>query len=68
VRVRRETGEVMLDLRRGGDNAARTLVRSGDQILVERQRAVFREIVTPVLTVLGAAAAIVTAVLNSRDD
>lgn len=65
VRVIRQGQAVVFDLRRPGASGGRTVVRSGDQILVDRDRAVFREIVTPVLTIIGATAAVVNVFVNS---
>lgn len=47
------------------DRSADLPVRSGDQVIVERRRAVFREVVMPIVAVVGAAAA-VTVALRDR--
>jgi polysaccharide export outer membrane protein len=65
VHVIRQGQAIVFDLRRPGASGGRTVVRSGDQILVDRDRAVFREIVAPVLTVIGATAAVVNVFVNS---
>lgn len=41
-------------------------LQSGDQVYVERRRSVFREIIAPVITLAGATAAIVNAVLRNQ--
>lgn len=66
VRVVRREQAFTIDLRRPTASSARMAVRSGDQIIVERDRALFREVVTPVLTILGATAAIVNVLVNSN--
>ena len=45
---------------------ARALIRSGDEIVVERRRAIFREVVAPAITVAGATAAILNVLLRDR--
>jgi protein involved in polysaccharide export with SLBB domain len=46
---------------------AGTPVQSGDRILIERQRSLFRDYIAPILTTTGAAAAILNVILiNSR--
>lgn len=62
VRVIRTDGEIAIDLRKP-DGGTRTTVRSGDRIVVDRSRAVFRDVMTPIITVLGATAAIVSVIL-----
>lgn len=47
--------------------AARLLVRSGDQLIIERRGAVLRDILLPIIGVAGATAAIVTAVDRARE-
>jgi polysaccharide export outer membrane protein len=63
VRVVRMGGEVAVDLRRAEVGGSRLTVRSGDRIVVDRDRAVFRDILSPMITVLGATAAIVSVIL-----
>jgi polysaccharide export outer membrane protein len=41
-------------------------VRSGDEIIIERRRAVFREVIAPVATIIGATAAVVNALTRDR--
>ena len=65
VRLVRTGGEIAVDLRRADVGASRLTVRSGDRIVVDRERAVFRDILSPVITVLGATAAIVSVILYS---
>lgn len=65
-RVRWTRGGGVRVVRLGGaDPAAGLPVRSGDQLVVERRRAVFREIIAPIITVAGATAAIVNVVLRA---
>lgn len=56
----------MLDLMNPESEAGRLPIRSGDQIIVGRRRAVFREVVAPVMTVIGAVAAITNVALRNR--
>jgi polysaccharide export outer membrane protein len=63
VRVIRPNGELTVDLRRADAGATRLTIRSGDRIVVGRSRAIFREIVSPTITVLGATAAVVSVIL-----
>ena len=63
VRVlRREPGgrerELFVNLLDSEGTAANTRVRSGDQIVVDRKKSVFREIFLPTLSVIGSAASI----------
>lgn len=64
VRLLRDGGEVVLDLTKPEASIAATPIRSGDQILVDRRRAVFRETIGPIITVAGATAAIVNVILR----
>lgn len=41
-------------------------VRSGDEIVVERRRAIFREVIAPVATIIGAAAAVLNVTTRDR--
>jgi polysaccharide biosynthesis/export protein len=50
--------QVRLDLTHAETGAGQMPIRSGDQILVERRRSAFSEIVLPTLTVIGALASI----------
>lgn len=45
---------------------AQLRVRSGDEIIIERRRAVFREVVVPVATIIGATAAVLRVVVPDR--
>jgi polysaccharide export outer membrane protein len=67
VRLLRQNHESVVDLRRADGAGAGMPVRSGDQILVEQRRAVFRDFIAPAVNVLGATAAIVSVILyNGR--
>lgn len=62
----RENRVTTVDLRRADETGAGMLVRSGDQVVVELQRSAW-EVIGPIITVLGSAAAIVSVVLyNGR--
>lgn len=65
VRLLRDGSEVVLDLTRPQPGLATTPIRSGDQILVDRKRALFREVLGPIITVAGATAAIVNVILRA---
>ena len=67
VRLLRDNRTLLLDLTASDRGAARTTVRSGDEIIIERRRALFREYVAPVITVAGATAAIINVVLRYWD-
>jgi protein involved in polysaccharide export with SLBB domain len=67
VRLTRQSQELLVDLRRGDASGAGMPVRSGDQILVEQHRAIFRDLVSPAVSFLGATAAVVSVILyNGR--
>jgi len=66
LRLVRQNREVVVDLRRPDESGAGMMVRSGDQIMVDQRRAIFRDIVTPVISILGATAAIITVVRYPR--
>jgi polysaccharide biosynthesis/export protein len=66
VRLLRAGDEVVLDLTRPRPGVATTPIRSGDQILVDRKRAVFRETIGPIVMVAGAAAAILNVILRAE--
>jgi polysaccharide export outer membrane protein len=59
----RESRELLIPLRRPDETGAGMLVHSGDQILVEQQRAVFRNVIAPAVSILGATAAVVSVIL-----
>jgi len=65
LRLVRDNREVVVDLRRPDQSGAGMLVRSGDQIVVERQRAAW-DVVGPIVSILGATAAIVSVYLYHR--
>lgn len=66
IRLFRGGQVVLVDLTRAERGAAAVSVESGDEIYVERRRAVFREYVIPVMSVLGATAAIVNVLTRDR--
>jgi len=61
----RDNRERVVDLRRPDQSGAGMLVRSGDQVVVELQRNTW-DVVGPIVSVLGAAAAIVSVYLYHR--
>jgi polysaccharide biosynthesis/export protein len=63
VRLIRANGDADVDLRRADVGGSVQTIRSGDRIIVERSRAVFRDVVTPAISILGATAAIVSVFL-----
>jgi polysaccharide biosynthesis/export protein len=63
LRLVRGNRELVVDLRRPNESGAGMLVQSGDQIVVEQRRALYRDVVGPVVSVLGATAAIVSVIL-----
>jgi len=65
LRLVRDNREVVVDLRRPDQSGAGMLVRSGNQIVVERQRAAW-DVVGPIVSILGATAAIVSVYLYHR--
>ena len=46
---------------------ARQPVRSGDELVVERNRSVFREFILPAVTVIGAVAASISVILRAKE-
>ena len=66
VRLIRTGGEILVDLRQASAGATRTTIRSGDRIVIERNRAIFRDIVTPAVMILGATAAVASVILYNR--
>jgi polysaccharide export outer membrane protein len=66
VRLYRGNQELFVDLTRPDDGLAQQPIRSGDQIVVDRQRSVFREYVAPVASIAGAIAAIVSVYIRTR--
>ena len=65
VRLLRDDTELELDLTRS--DYRHELVRSGDQILVERRRNVWREYIAPAASITGATAAIISAIVRARN-
>ena len=63
----RQNRRIVVDLRRADASGAGMPIRSGDQILVERSSAFFRDYVTPTMSVLGATAAIISVILYNRN-
>jgi polysaccharide export outer membrane protein len=61
----RDGRETQIDLR-GVAPMAQALIRSGDQIAVERERSTFRDWVLPTVTLFGSIAAIINVVLYNH--
>ncbi|HET9439267.1 MAG TPA: SLBB domain-containing protein [Longimicrobiales bacterium] len=59
VRLFRGGTEYKIDLSRPEGGKGMDLIRSGDQILVERRSSVFREVIAPAGSIVGALAALV---------
>lgn len=66
VHLFRDGARRLLDLTNPNSDEGRQPIRSGDEIIVARRRAVFREVVAPVMTVIGAIAAITNVVLRNN--
>lgn len=66
VRLFRGDQAFTVDLTRPDEGLAQQPIRSGDQIVVDRQRSVFREYVAPVASIAGAIAAIVSVYIRTR--
>jgi hypothetical protein len=67
IRLVRQNRELIVDLRRPDQSGAGMLVMSGDQVVVEPQRAVYRDVISPMVSLLGATAAIVGVILYNRN-
>ena len=67
VRLVRQGRTVLIDLTKPDASVTQLPIQSGDEIFVDRRRAIFREVITPVITIVGAAAAIVSAVSRVRE-
>jgi protein involved in polysaccharide export with SLBB domain len=65
VRVVRSGQEILVDLTRPDASAAQLQIRSGDQITVARRGSVFRDVVSPAASLVGALAAIAGVVVAS---
>jgi protein involved in polysaccharide export with SLBB domain len=59
IRVIRDGQETPVDLTRLDEVSAQQLVRSGDQIVVQRRRELFRDFIAPAASVTGAIIAVV---------
>lgn len=59
----RDGRELIVALRRADATGAAMPVQSGDQIMVEQRSAIFREVIAPTISILGATAAIVSVIL-----
>ena len=65
--VVRQNSRLVIDLRRADASGGGMPIRSGDQILVERSSAFFRDYVTPTMSILGATAAIISVIIYNRN-
>ena len=66
VQVLRDGRVQVVDLTRPDATLAQMPIRSGDQIVVWPARSVFREVVTPTMTVIGTVAAIASVIVRSH--
>lgn len=66
VRLYREDQVWTIDLTRPDEGMGRLQIRSGDQIVVDRRRSIFRDYVAPVASIAGAVAAILNVYLRNR--
>jgi polysaccharide export outer membrane protein len=66
VQLFRDGRSVQIDLTQPEPGNAQLPIRSGDQIYVARRRTVFRDYILPVISIAGAAAAIVNATTRDR--
>ena len=67
IRLTRRGVTRTIDLANTAARSSQLPIESGDEIVVERRRAVFREVITPVITIIGAAAAVTTAIVRVRE-
>lgn len=67
VRLTRRGTTRTIDLTNTAAGSSQLAIESGDEIVVERRRAIFREVITPIVTIIGAAAAVTTAIVRVRD-
>jgi len=67
IRLIRQNRELIVDLRRPDESGAGMRVLSGDQLVVEPQRAFFRDVLSPTVNVLGATAAVIGVILYNRN-
>ena len=63
LRLIRDNRESIIDLKRVDASGAGMRIQSGDQIVVEQDRAVFRDWVAPIIGVMGGIASIVSVIL-----
>lgn len=66
ARLLRDGATSFIDLSRPESGLAQTRVRSGDQIQLDVRRSMFRDYVTPAITITGATAAILNVILRNR--
>jgi len=62
----RQNRELVVNLRRPDETGAGMLIRSGDQIMVEQGTSLWRDVIGPTVSILGATAAIVSVILYNR--
>ena len=62
----RASRSITVDLSRPESGAGRLPIRSGDELVVERRRSVFKEYIAPALTVGGATAAIANVIIRAQ--
>jgi polysaccharide export outer membrane protein len=68
LRIIRDGQEIPIDLTRADSDVARLQIRSGDQILMPRRSARFRDYVAPVLSGAAALAAVVNIIVTTSNN
>ena len=67
IRLSRRGTTILIDLTKPGASTTQLAIQSGDEIVVDRRRAIFREYITPAITIIGAVAAVTSAIMRARD-
>src|SRR5207249_9319138 len=66
VRLLRGKSSLLLDLTSPSEESARTQMRSGDEIAVQRRRSIFQDYVAPGASVVAAMAALASIIIQLR--
>lgn len=66
VQIVRDEREMLIDLSQPDAPLARMSIRSGDQIMIYPNRSVWREVVTPSMSVIGAVAGVVSVIMRAQ--
>ena len=64
VRLLRENGSLTIDLTRPDDSASRVEVHSGDRLVVGRRRNLLQDVIAPASSILAAAAAVTSVIIQ----